>query len=589
MEIKRIFDLLSHYKENYSWKKDAIAGKENGEWKQYSIDEYIESVNNISYGLIAIGIRKNDKIAIISSNRPEWNIIDMGILQIGAIPVPIYPTISESDYNHILNHAEVKVVFVEGEELLSKIEHILPEVQSIKEIYTFKNRQRFNFLQQLLDLGKENQNQFLLNELKEGIKNEDIATIIYTSGTTGNPKGVMLSHNNLITNFLAASVIPPFGSEGKALSYLPLCHVYERILNYMYQYLGISIYYAENFASISDNLKDVKPQILSTVPRLLEKVFDKIINSGRKQKWLKRQIFFWAVNVGMHYELGNANGLLYNIKHRIADKLVFSKWREALGGNFKVIVSGGAALQPRLARIFTAAGMPVLEGYGLTETSPVIAVNTFFENGRKFGTVGQPLKGVSVKIADDGEVLCKGPNVMLGYFKEPELTKEVIDNEGWFHTGDTGVLEKEGQLRLTGRKKSVFKTSNGKYVNPEQIEGKFKESPFIDNIVVIGENQKFASALIVPDFAHLKSWCSIKGIEYTTNEEMVKNQIIRKRIQKEIDKYNRLFGETEKIKKSEIIDFEWTVQTGELTPTLKLKRNLINEKYKNIIENIYGQ
>ncbi len=587
MEIKRIFDLLPHYKENYSWKKDAIAGKINGKWLQYSIDDYIENVNNISYGLLSLNIVSGDKIAIISSNRPEWNIIDMGVLQIGAIPVPIYPTISESDYNHILNHAEVKIVFVEGEELLRKIEHILPEIPTIKEIFTFKDRNRFSHLQQLIDIGKDNHNPALLNELKMKIKTNDIATIIYTSGTTGNPKGVMLSHANLISNFLAASVIPPFGSEGKALSYLPLCHVYERILNYMYQYLGISVYYAENFGAISDNIKDVKPDILSTVPRLLEKVYDKIINTGRKQKWLKRQIFFWAVKVGMKYELNNENGWIYSLKLALANKLVFVKWREALGGKFKVIVSGGAALQPRLARIFTAAGMPVLEGYGLTETSPVIAVNTFFENGRKFGTVGQPLKGVSVKIAEDGEVLCKGPNVMLGYYKEPELTREVIDSEGWFHTGDTGIIEPKGQLRLIGRKKAIFKTSNGKYVNPEQIEGKFKESPFIDNMIVIGENQKFASALIVPDFSHLKSWCEIKGHQYTTNEEMVKNPVIRKRIQKEIDHFNKFFGDTEQLKKFDIIDFEWTVQTGELTPTLKLKRNVIYEMYKVRIEEIY--
>jgi long-chain acyl-CoA synthetase len=587
MEINRIFDLLPHYKENYSWKKDAIAGKINGKWLQYSIDDYIENVNNISYGLLSLNIVSGDKIAIISSNRPEWNIIDMGVLQIGAIPVPIYPTISESDYNHILNHAEVKIVFVEGEELLRKIEHILPEIPTIKEIFTFKDRNRFSHLQQLIDKGKDNHNPALLNELKMKIKTNDIATIIYTSGTTGNPKGVMLSHANLISNFLAASVIPPFGSEGKALSYLPLCHVYERILNYMYQYLGISVYYAENFGAISDNIKDVKPDILSTVPRLLEKVYDKIINTGRKQKWLKRQIFFWAVKVGMKYELNNENGWIYSLKLALANKLVFVKWREALGGKFKVIVSGGAALQPRLARIFTAAGMPVLEGYGLTETSPVIAVNTFFENGRKFGTVGQPLKGVSVKIAEDGEVLCKGPNVMLGYYKEPELTREVIDSEGWFHTGDTGIIEPKGQLRLIGRKKAIFKTSNGKYVNPEQIEGKFKESPFIDNMIVIGENQKFASALIVPDFSHLKSWCEIKGHQYTTNEEMVKNPVIRKRIQKEIDHFNKFFGDTEQLKKFDIIDFEWTVQTGELTPTLKLKRNVIYEMYKVRIEEIY--
>jgi long-chain acyl-CoA synthetase len=588
MEITRIFDLLDHYKDKYSWKTDAIAGKINGQWQTYSIDDYIEKANLISYGLLSKGIVSGDKIAIISSNRPEWNLIDMGILQIGAIPLPIYPTISESDYNYILNHAEVKLVFVEGEELLRKIEHILPEIPSIKEIYTFKDRQRFSHLQQLYDLGNKNQNPQLVNQLKSQIKTNDVATIIYTSGTTGNPKGVMLSHYNIISNFKAFSHIPPIGSEGRALSYLPLCHVYERILNYMYQYLGISIYYAENLGTISDNIKELKPNILGTVPRLLEKVYDKIINTGRKQKWLKRQVFFWAVSVGLKYELGNKNSFFYNFKLSIANKLVFVKWREALGGNFKVIVSGGAALQPRLARIFTAAGIPVLEGYGLTETSPVIAVNTFDKNGRKFGTVGPVLTGTKVKIAEDGEVLCKGPGVMVGYYKEPELTKEAIDEDGWFHTGDTGILEPEGQLRLNGRKKSIFKTSGGKYVNPELIETKFKESPFIDNIVVLGENQKFAAAIIVPDFAYLKAWCDVKNHPYTTNEEMVLNSEIRKRFLKEMNKYNRFFGDTEQLKKFDLIDFEWTVQTGELTPTLKLKRNVINQKYKDRIEELFN-
>ncbi len=587
MEINRIFDLLANYKEKYAWKTDAIAGKINGEWLRYSVDDYILNANNISYGLMAKGIVRGDKIAIISSNRPEWNIIDMGIMQTGAIPVPIYPTISESDYNYILNHAEVKIVFVEGEELLRKIEHILPEVPSLKEIYTFKDRQKYNYLQQLYDFGAANPNPVLLEKLKSEINSNDIATIIYTSGTTGNPKGVMLSHANIISNFKAASQIPTFGSEGKALSYLPLCHVYERMLNYMYQYMGISVYYAESIGTISDNLKEIKPDILSTVPRLLEKVYDKIINTGRKQKWLKRQIFFRAIKIGTRFELDNANGWFYSIKLALVNKLVFSKWRAALGGNLKIIVSGGAALQPRLARIFTAAGMDVLEGYGLTETSPVIAVNTLFENGRMFGTVGLPFKEISVKIADDGEVLCKGPNVMLGYYKDPELTAEVIDADGWFHTGDTGLIEPKGHLRLNGRKKSIFKTSGGKYVNPELLEGKFKESQFIDNIVVLGENQKFAAALIIPDFAFLKAWCEKKGHIYTSNEEMVKNPVIRKRMMKEVDKYNKYFGDTEQIKKFDLIDFEWTVQTGELTPTLKLKRNFINEKYKVQIEDLF--
>ena len=588
MTINRIFDLLPYYNENFGWKEDAIAGKIDGRWIKYSIKEYVEKSNLISYGLIAKGIDKNDKIAIIISNRPEWNILDMGILQIGAIPVPIYPTISESDYKYILNHAEVKIIFIEGDELLKKIEHILPEVPCVNEIITFKESERYKNLQHLIEIGKNNPNPDVLDILKSQVKKDDIATIIYTSGTTGNPKGVMLTHSNIISNLITVSKIPPIGSDGRALSYLPLCHAYERMLNYMYQYLGISIYYAESIGTISENMKEIKPDILSTVPRLLEKVYDKIISTGHKEKGLKKQVFFWAVHLAQHYKLNNKGRWYYKFKLSIADKLVFTKWRNALGGNFKVIVSGGAALQPRLAKVFTAAGIPVLEGYGLTETSPVIAVNNFSKNGRKFGTVGPVLNGVEVKIAEDGEILCKGPNVMSGYYKEPELTAVAIDNEGWFHTGDTGIIEPEGQLRILGRKKTMFKTSFGKYVNPELIENKFKESSFIENIIVIGENQKFAAALIVPNFIFLKSWCEYKNISYTVNSEMIKNEIIRKRIQKEIDKYNKFFGEAEKLKKTELIEKEWSVQSGELTPTLKLKRNYICEKFKSNIERLFN-
>jgi len=588
MEIKRLFDLLPHYKENFKWKQDALSYKIDGDWKNFSAEQYLNISNFVSYGLLAEGVKRGDKVAIISNNRPEWNFIDMGLLQIGAIPVPIYPTISESDYLFILNHAEVVLVFVEGEELLRKIEHILPKIPTLRAIYTFKNRGRFNYFDQLIEKGKNNQCTEELENLKSLIKSDDLATIIYTSGTTGNPKGVMLSHSNIISNILAVSDIPPIGSEGKAISFLPLCHVYERMLNYMYQYLGISIYYAESMATIGDNIREIKPDIISTVPRLLEKIYDKIINTGRKQKWLKKQIFFWAVGVGLKFDLAKPErNSLYRIKLLIANKLVFVKWREALGGNIKVVVSGGAALQERLAKIFTAAGIPVLEGYGLTETSPVIAVNTF-KRGRKFGTVGPLLKDVNVMINIDNEILCKGPNLMLGYFKDTELTNDVIDNKGWFHTGDTGVFEDGIYLKITGRKKAIFKTSNGKYVNPQFIEEKFKESPFIENIVVLGENQKFAASLIVPDFNHLKSWCNIKRLIYTSNEDMIKNGLIKKRIQREIDFYNQQLGESEKIKKYELLNSEWSVDTGELTPTLKLKRNFICQKYSRIIESLFA-
>ena len=587
MEIKRIFDILTYYREMYDCEKTMLAGKIDGKWNEYNIHEYIQYANNISYGLLAMGIKKGDKVAIISSNRPEWNFVDMALMQIGVIPIPMFPSISESDYIYIFNHSEVSIVFSEGEELLNKIEHILPQIPSIKHVFTFVNRQGFQYLEQLAQFGSKNANKKLLDEIKTSIKTDDLATIVYTSGTTGNQKGVMLSHANIISNLFAVSHISPVKSGEKAISFLPLCHAYERILNYMYQYLGISVFYVENMTTIAENIQEIQPSIFSTVPRLMEKIYDKIINTGRNQKWLKRQIFFWAVNLGHKYELDNNNGWFYNIQLSLADKIVFVRWRKALGGNVKVIVSGGASLQYRLIKIYTAARIPILEGYGLTETSPVISVNTFFKNGRKFGTVGPPLPETTVVIADDGEVLFKGPNLMMGYYKEPELTKEAIDEEGWFHTGDTGVIEPKGQLRLIGRKKAIFKTSNGKYVNPEQIEEKFKESSFIDSIIVIGENQKFAAALIVPDFNHLKSWCVVKGHEYTNNEEMVKSSVIFNRIKREIDKYNKYFGDTEKIKKYEIIDFEWTEKTGELTPTLKLKRKFIYEKYKNIIDKIF--
>jgi long-chain acyl-CoA synthetase len=587
MEIKRIFDLLPHYVSSFKPKDDVLAAKENGAWVKYNINEYIEIVNNISYGFLAMGIQKGDRIAQISPNRAEWNFIDMAILQVGAIHVPIYPTISESDYKYILSHAEVEYVFVSGMELLRKIKHILPEIPTIKDVFTYKDHHELRHLNELIDLGKANPNKGKLEEIKSRITGEDVATIIYTSGTTGNPKGVMLTHANIISNFIAASYIPPFGEEGKAVSYLPLCHVYERMLNYLYQYLGISVYYAENLGTITDNMKEVRPQILSTVPRLLEKIYDRLFATGHKLKGVKRWIFFWALHLALRYELNGKNGWFYELKRSIYDKLVYVKWREALGGRLEIMVSGGAALQPRLARLFWAANIHVMEGYGLTETSPVVAVGDFGKGGVKFGTVGRPLRGVTVKIAGDGEILCKGPGIMKGYYREEELTREAIDGEGWFHTGDIGNIEPEGQLKITGRKKELFKTSFGKYVSPQLIEDKFKESLFIDQLIVVGENQKFAAALIVPDFTFLKSWCEVKEVPYTTNEEMIRLPRIQKRIRQEVDKYNSSFGETEKIKKYFLLDTEWSFDTGEITPTLKLKRKFIINKYGDLIAKLF--
>lgn len=573
MEVTRIFDILPYHALKYKPKDDVIASKENGEWVKYNIRQYREMVDNISYGFLALGIQQGDRIAQISPNRSEWNFVDMAVLQVGAIHVPIYPTISESDYCYILNHAEVKYLFISGMELLRKIQHVLPDIPHIQGIFTYKEHLELKNLSELIDLGIQNKNSELLEQRKASIHPDDVATIIYTSGTTGNPKGVMLTHNNLISNFKAVSYIPPFGEEARAVSYLPLCHVYERMLNYLYQYLGFSIYYAENLGMITENMKDVKPEILSTVPRLLEKIHDKLFDTGRKLKGIKRWIFFWALHLALRYELKGANGWFYELKRKIYDKLVYVKWREALGGKISLVISGGAALQPRLSRMFTCARITIIEGYGLTETSPVIAVSDLTEYGIKFGTVGPVLRGVQVKIAEDDEILCKGPNVMKGYYKEPDLTAESIDQDGWFHTGDLGHIEPEGQLKITGRKKELFKTSFGKYISPQLIEEKFKESLFIDQIIVLGEHQKFAGALIVPDFTFLKSYCEVKDIPYITNTEVVKNPRIRKRYKVEVDKYNAMLGATEKIKSWDLLNVEWTPESGELTPTLKLRRN----------------
>lgn len=587
MEVKRIFDLLPYHQQKFKPKPDMLAGKENGQWVKYRIEDYIEMANNVSYAFMAMGLKKGDKIASISTNRPEWNFIDMGAQQIGVIHIPIYPTISTDDYKYILNHAEVKYLFVTGQELFRKIKPIIPHVPSIIDVYTFKNLEGQKHLYELIDYGKDHADDAKLNEIKATINENDLLTIIYTSGTTGVPKGVMLSHKNIISVFKALAYIPKFGEESNVLSFLPLCHIYERMMNYLYQYLGFSIYYLDNMAYITDTVNEVHPSMMTAVPRLIEKIYDRIISKGMKLKGLQRRIFFWSINTGLKYELYHTNGLWYSAKLAVADLLVFRKWRQGLGGKLKIIVSGGATLQPRLARIFWAAGLHIYEGYGLTETSPVIAVTNGRNNGVKFGTVGPPIDNVEVIISPKGEILCKGPNLMLGYYKDDNLTKEVIDEDGWFHTGDTGIIEPEGQLRITGRIKEIFKSSFGKYISPEIIENKFKESEYIDSIIVLGENQKFAAAIIVPDFEHLRLWCKKNNIEYTFNHKMIKEKDIIKLFQNEVNKYNKFFGAAEQIRKFEIMDYEWTVETGELTTTLKLRRSFIMKKHKQLIDNMF--
>lgn len=588
-ELTRIFDLLEHYNNHYPDKEDAFAGKANGQWKKYPIREFTELVNYCSMGLLALALEKGDKIATIANSRPEWNLVDHAIMQAGMIHVPIYPTISVDDYRYILAHSEAKMVFVSDKLLLDKIRHIIEETESITSIYCMDNIDGENTLGELIQLGKEKKEELndQLMAIRDSVLPEDLATIIYTSGTTGVQKGVMLSHTNLVTNFIATSKIQPMDSSCKALSFLPLCHVYERMMNYHFQYLGISIYYAESMGKIVENLKEVKPDGFNTVPRLLERLYDKIVEKGQDLKGIKRMIFFWALKLGHKYREGMTNGLWYSIRLKIARKLVFNKWKEALGGNVMVIVTGGSAVQERLQRIFWAAGIPILEGYGLTEASPVIAVSRYNYPDHRFGTVGPVLDGVTVKIAEDHEILCKGPNVMQGYFKDEVSTAEVIDKDGWLHTGDIGVLVEGKFLKITDRKKEIFKISSGKYIAPQPIENKLKESFFIEQAIVVGENQKFASALVSPNFSALHDWCAQNKIHYSNNRELVQTPEVNKLIQKEVQQCNKTLGQTEQIKRVRIVPDEWGPDSGELSPSLKLKRKVIHRKYENILSEIY--
>ena len=587
MEVRRVFDLLAHYKEKYPDQQVALAGKVNGEWRKYSIDEYIEQTNIISGALIELGVQPQDKVAVISNNRPEWNILDMAITQIGAVMVPIYPTISEADYKIILNNCEAGICIVEGIAVMNKIEAIWPETPSLKKLYTFIDRGKYPFFANLLELGKEHPHTEEIEKRKAEVDEMSCATIIYTSGTTGVPKGVMLSHHNLMNQFKNFCQTPSPWSK-VAFSFLPVCHAYERALIYMYHYLGMSIYYAESIATIADNMKEVHPTMMCAVPRVLEKFYEKIYSSGKNMKGISKAIFYWSMRLTERYKI-EGRSWFYNMKLKIADKLVYSKIREKLGAeNFDIIVSGAASITKKISGFFSAIKMPVFEGYGLTETSPVITVSNRDKYGREVGAVGQPLPGVEVKIADNGEIICRGHNVMMGYYKQPELTAEVIDKDGWFHTGDLGKFNEHGLLQITGRMKNLFKTSLGKYVNPDVVEGKFNISGFIEQIVVVGENQKFAAALIRPDFAFLKDWCKAHNIPFTTNEEIIQNEEVKKRFDKEVKKLNEGLGEVEKVKKYQLIADEWTIANGILTPTLKVKRKVVMERYCEQIEKLFA-
>ena len=588
--VKRIFDLLDNYRECFPDKIDAFAKKEGEQWITYSSEQYLTYSNFISYALLENGLKKNDCVISISNNRPEWNFLDMGLAQIGAVHVPLYPTINAKSYDYIIQHCQPVAIFVSDQILYEKIEPLLADHPSVKLVYSFEKIKAVAHWTRLLEAGEKAEANLKseLTAIKESIQPDDLATIIYTSGTTGNQKGVMLSHNNFMSNVLASAARLSLDSSHKTLSFLPINHVYERMVNYQYQYKGVSIYYAESMDTIGDNLRELKPHGFATVPRLLEKVYDKIMAKGKSLPFIKKSIFLWAVKLGSKYELNRANGSWYEFKLKIARKLIFSKWQEALGGNIMFMCSGGAALQVRLERLFWAAGIPVQEGYGLTETSPIIAANQNSYPDVKFGTVGPVLKGVEVKIADDGEILARGPNIMLGYYKNPELTKQVIDEDGWFHTGDIGCWEDDRFLKITDRKKEIFKTSGGIYIAPQVIENRLKESPFIDQNIVIGEFKRFPSVIISPDFEFLKEYCKRKKIPFESPEDVIFNQKIQVRIWKEVQKMNVNLDRPKKIKSFRLVADVWTPESGELSPTLKLKRKVLKNKYQLLIEEIYS-
>ncbi|HXS55918.1 MAG TPA: long-chain fatty acid--CoA ligase [Hanamia sp.] len=588
----RLFDCIDlHLKDASS--RTMLAGKENGQWKEYSTSDVADIVTKLSAGLHRLGIgpgdntaEDKDKIAVIAKNRPEWIMLDLAVQQLGAVLTPVYPTISEAELEFILADAGVKFIFVNDQSLFEKVNSIKSGLPLLQDIFSFEKLDHVRHWKEILTIGNQ-QNIDDVKALSEKIKYEDLATIIYTSGTTGKPKGVMLSHKNILSNVMDSMPCFPPGENHKALSFLPLNHIFERMVTYLYLFKGTSIYYAESMETIGDNLKEVQPNLFTTVPRLLEKVYERIMQKGSEQKGIKRKLFFWAHSLATKFEINKSQGLVYRMQLSLANRLIFTKWREALGNNVIAIISGGAACQVRLIRIFTAAGLPIMEGYGLTETSPVISVNRFEVEGRMFGTVGPLIRNVEVKIADDGEILCKGPNVMMGYYKNPELTFDSLE-DGWYKTGDIGMFIAGKFLKITDRKKEMFKTSGGKYVAPVAIENKMKESRMIENMIVVGAGEKFVGALIVPNFNQLNIWCKENNVDCQDNFKTVSNPLVKDLYKSEVEKYNQFFNHVEQIKKFEIIPYEWSIDSGEMTPKLSLKRKVIMEKNKEAIKRIYG-
>ncbi|MEI8112034.1 MAG: long-chain fatty acid--CoA ligase [Bacteroidia bacterium] len=588
-EVKRTFDILDRILEDYP-RKDALGGKDSKDWYVYSTEQYVQKSHEFAMGLMALGLKKGDKVATVTTNRPEWNFADMGLAMTGMVHVPIYPTISDEEYSYILEHAEIHLLIVGDKKLYEKLSPIAARLPEIKTVYTFEEVEDAHNFVEILELGKINQNKFKdqLERIKESINPDDLATIIYTSGTTGVPKGVMLTHTNLVSNFIAHSKMHYLGKDHHALSFLPLCHVLERSVNYHFQYKGMGIYYVGNLGQIVTALKEIKPHMFCAVPRLLERIYDGFVSKGKELKGIKKVIYFWALKLTRHFEYNKQYNLFLKLRIRLADKLIYSKWRDALGGNIVYVVCGGAALQPRIARVLGMAGMLNLEGYGLTETSPVIAVNNPATREMKIGTVGAVLDNIELKFGDDGEIMVKGPGIMPGYFKAPDLTAEVIDEQGWFHTGDIGILEEGKYLKITDRKKEMFKLSAGKYIAPQMIENKLKGSNFIEQVMVIGAGEKFASALISPNFMYLHDWCSQRKIHFRDNQDLIQKTEVLAQFQREVAGINKSLGEHEEIKRFRLVCDEWTPQTGELSPTLKLKRNYVDSQYRTIINEIYS-
>jgi len=589
VKVTRTFDILERSIHEFP-REDALGGTKDGEWYTYSTEDYYKKSHQFALGLLALGFKKGDKIATVTSNRPDWNFADMGMAMTGVVHVPMYPNIGDEEYKYILEHSDSRMLIVGNKKLHKKLKPVVKEVAGVSQVYSFEKLDGVKNFEEILELGDSKRQDFEaeLDKLKKSIQPEDFATLIYTSGTTGVPKGVMLSQNNLVSNFVTHSKMHHLGKDHRVISFLPLCHVYERSVNYHFQYKGMGVYYVGNLNQIVTAIKEIKPHMFNSVPRLLEKVYDGFVAKGKELSGIKKLLYFWALRLTRHFEYNKKYGPLLKLKIKIADKLIYSKWREALGGNIVYIVSGGAALQPRIARVLGMAGMYNLEGYGLTETSPVIAVNNPAKGEMKIETVGPVLEGFEVKIAEDGEILCKGPGVMMGYYKSPEMTAEVIDKNGWFHTGDIGVLEEGKYLKITDRKKEIFKLSGGKYIAPQMIENRLKTSNLIEQVMVIGENQKYASALVSPNFPLLHDWCAEHKIHFENNKELIKIPEVFAKIRKEVDEINKTLGAHEQINRIRLVCDEWTPATGELSPTLKLRRNAVAVKYQKLINEIYA-